>query len=220
MISLSLFLKLLIITLYVFPFSFQQQCIQGENCPYNQGICVSNTCQCNQNYHSLIDETLPAEQQIYCNYRKYSQYFPIILEFVAPSLGHFLVGNYWKGLIKLSLIIIFVSSSFYLYKRLKIPELFVTLFESIGLSGLFGGGVKEGDDKKDDDNGALRLRSSPNRPFSQEISDGVEDDYEEDNVYLKFVFEISGILLPLLYFLDLLLYKFKVYNDGNGVPFV
>ena len=220
MISLSLFLKLLVIILYVFPFSFQQQCIQGENCPYNQGICVSNTCQCNQNYHSLIDETLPAEQQIYCNYRKYSQYIPIILELITPSLGHLLVGNYWIGLIKLSLIIIFVSSSFYLYKKIKIPELFVTLFEAIGVSGLFGGEDKEGDDKKDDDKGEMRLRSSPNHRFSQEISDDIGDDYETDNVYLKFVFEISGILLSLLYFLDLLLYKFKVYNDGNGVPFV
>ena len=58
----------------------QPQCVLGKNCPFNQGICVSNFCKCNEGFETLIDETLPADQQIYCNYEQISQYTPIILE--------------------------------------------------------------------------------------------------------------------------------------------
>lgn len=36
---------------------------------------------------------------------------------------------------------------------------------------------------------------------------------------VKIIFELSGTFLSLLYFMDLFLYKFNVYTDGNGVSF-
>ena len=37
---------------------------------------------------------------------------------------------------------------------------------------------------------------------------------------VKIIFELRGSFLSLLYFMDLFLYKFNVYTDGNGFSFV
>ena len=37
---------------------------------------------------------------------------------------------------------------------------------------------------------------------------------------VKIIFELSGAFLFLLNFMDLFLYKFNVYTDGNGLSFV
>ena len=37
---------------------------------------------------------------------------------------------------------------------------------------------------------------------------------------VKIIFELSGAFLFLLNFMDLFLYKFNVYTDGNGFSFV
>ena len=42
----------------------------------------------------------------------------------------------------------------------------------------------------------------------------------EENKKVKIIFELTGILASLMYFMDLFLYKFKVYTDGNGVSFI
>ena len=221
MIYKSFFLEFLLI-ISVFIFSFQQQCIQGQNCPFNQGICVLDTCECTENYHTLIDETLLPNQQIYCNYKKYSQYFPIILEMILPSSGHFLVGKYWMCALKLSLLIIFISSSYYLYNSIKCPEIFMSLFKTIGLSTFIGGEEEDNEDDNDegDEDGDRPVSNRPHRQrlLSEDISN--ISDEEKDNIIIKFLFEISGIFFSLLYFLDLFFYKFKVYKDGNDVPFV
>ena len=235
----------------------EQQCILGKNCPYNQGICVSDVCNCYPGYETLVDEFLPPEQQISCNYKKISQYIPIILEVILPSMGHFYVGKYWLGLIKLSLIIIFVSSSFYLYGNLKFPELFDSLFEIIGFGGILGIEKKEeegegdgdGDGDKDGDNGEekneeeqgiIKLRGrkkskqanyvvkKQTHANENEVAENERRLLEEKNEKnksecrqktVKIIFELSGTFLSLLYFMDLFLYKFNVYTDGNGVSF-
>ena len=146
MVSKSYFINLLIF-LFLLISTNEQQCILGENCPFNQGICVSDVCNCYPGYHTLIDESAPVGQQISCNYKKFSQYTPIILELFMPSIGHFYVGNYWLGLIKLTLLITFIGSSYYLYNKFKLPELFTALLEKIG----FGGVLSFETNKKDDD---------------------------------------------------------------------
>ena len=81
-----------------------------------------------------------------------------------PSIGHFYVGNYWLGFIKLTLLIAFIGSSYYLYNKFKFPELFIALFEKIG----FGGVLNFETDKKDDDE-----------------KDGEENKEDENNIERK-----------------------------------
>ena len=59
----------LILYLSLVIFSYEQQYVQGQNCPYNQGECISGYCRCNNNYYTLLDTTLSGEQQIYYNYQ-------------------------------------------------------------------------------------------------------------------------------------------------------
>ena len=276
----------------------QHQCVLGKNCPFNQGICVSNFCKCNEGFETLIDETLPADQQIYCNYEQISQYTPIILEIFLPSIGHFFVGNLWLGLIKLSLLLSFLLSSFSLYDELKVPPLMSYLFDKLGISSILGIEDEKEDDKKDDDKNEddndndnkkkekLRARkdsknkeeeddneyplaiekekeneneknnddNNNERPiynYVQQVHDDEEEEEEEKNEkeeelikkkkikrkklkekekkekkmekehsFIKFIFDLSGIFGSLMYFMDLFLYKFKIYNDGNGIAFV
>ena len=184
--------KNLLVFLLLFIFSYEQQCIFGKNCPVNQGMCVSNICVCNEGYHTLLDESTPVNLHIYCNYKKISQYTPIVTEIFLPSFGHFIVGNYWLGLLKLSLIITYVLSSYYLYEKVDLPALFKQLFEKIGISIFLGIPI-----------GGLRSRQDIRRPL-----------------FVKQIFLVSGVLISLMYFVDLFFYKFGVYTDGNGVPFV
>ena len=254
LIKLLLYLSLIIL-------SYEQTCVQGQNCPYNQGVCVQDYCSCNKGYHTLVDQSLPVGQQIFCNYKKISQYTPIILEIFLPSFGHFAVGKYWMGLLKLSLLATFLVSSYLLYNDIKMPSLMSALLEKIGIEKFLGIGEDEKggeDEKKEEEEGGeednlleeekkkkntLRGREDAKQnsnkykvkeqyhetekkddneteqkePFINK-EDGEEK--EEENPMLKFAFEITGVFFSLIYFLDLFMYKFNVYNDGFGVPFV
>lgn len=257
MFSKSSFIKLLLY-LSLIILSYEQTCVQGQNCPYNQGVCVQNFCSCNKGYHTLVDQSLPVDQQIFCNYKKISQYTPIILEIFLPSFGHFAVGKYWMGLLKLSLLATFLVSSYLLYDDIKMPSLMSALLEKIGIENFLGiGGEDEKgeEEKKEDEEGGeednlLEEKKNPlrGRKDAKENSDKytVKEQYhedekkddneteqkeplinkedgeekEEENTALKFAFEITGVFFSLIYFLDLFMYKFNVYNDGFGVPFV
>ena len=240
----------ILLYLILLVFSNGQQCILGNNCPYNQGICVADSCNCYKGYYTLLDSSLPVDQQIYCNYKQISQYTPIIIEIILPGFGHLYVGKYWMALIKISLLLTFLFSSYYLYHEFRFPELFTDLFEKIGFSGIISvekkdedGENKEGEEEKkeeeeEDNNGKHILRGGRNQDkvkyvvkkqyrededtkeekLIQNEEDGNKE--EKSNKFIKMIFELSGILISLLYFMDLFLYKFGVYNDGNDVPFV
>ena len=184
----KLYTKNLLVFLLLFIFSYEQQCISGKNCPVKQGICVSNICVCNEGYHTLLDKSTPSNLHIYCNYKKISQYTPIVMEIFLPSLGHLIVGNYWLGILKLSLIIAYVLSSYYLYGKMKLPYILIRLLEKIGIVFI-----------------NTKFDCKPNNTKS---------------IYVIKIFRISSTLISLMYFVDLFFYKFGVYTDGNGVPFV
>ena len=240
----------ILLYLILLVFSNGQQCILGNNCPYNQGICVADSCNCYKGYYTLLDSSLPVDQQIYCNYKQISQYTPIIIEIILPGFGHLYVGKYWMALIKISLLLTFLFSSYYLYHEFRFPELFTDLFEKIGFSGIISvekkdedGENKENEEEKkeeeeEDNNGKHILRGGRNQDKvkyvvkkqyrededtkEEKLIQNEDDDNKEEknNKFMKIIFELSGILISLLYFMDLFLYKFGVYNDGNDVPFV
>ena len=121
----------LFIILSLFTFILPQQCILGQNCPFNQGICAGDTCECLDGYKTLYNPKLPVEQQVYCNYKQIHHLIPLILEFFLAGFGHFYVGKYWYGIIKLALAVICFGSSYYLYKEFRKPSYIEALKETI-----------------------------------------------------------------------------------------
>ena len=116
----------------LFSLVLSQQCVPGKNCPFNQGFCNGGTCECLEGYKTFYNKALPFDQQTYCNYQQINHFIPLILE-IAPGLGHFYVGNYIRGAIKLILFVLWLWSAIYLHKELKIPK-FVTSFFKIFLN--------------------------------------------------------------------------------------
>ena len=76
---------------------------------------------------------------------------------------------------------------------MALPTFFIKLFEKIGLSIFLGIPI------------GVRLKSR------QDIL---------RKLLVKKIFHISSTLISLMYFVDLFFYKFGIYTDGNGVPFV
>ena len=112
----------LFLILSSFSFILSQQCISGKNCPFNQGLCLADICECLAGYKTLNNPKLAPEQQIYCNYKQINHLIPLILELFLPGIGHFYVGKYWFGLIKLLLALILLSLCYYIYNNLRIPS--------------------------------------------------------------------------------------------------
>ena len=46
----------LVFALSLLSFAFSQQCIQGTNCPLNQGICNGNTCECLEGFQTFYNK--------------------------------------------------------------------------------------------------------------------------------------------------------------------
>ena len=298
------YIKILLISSLLID-SLQQQltCTLGQNCPLNQGMCVGDFCQCLDGFYSLLDPKLLPDQQIYCNYEQINVYKPLIMEIFLPSIGHFYVGKYWLGLIKLILLITYVTCSYLIYGYFGVPRFITTIMRKFGISlknflpeGLIGDSneeeeekeTKKGGGEKDEEEGEEKDKNEnneeeedkneetikPKNPFSKSIvpirellranvtnneksrgkatqvkqvhnldgddifnpeieealiqKEDLENEEEEEkeeeekkeiDPILEYLFNISTAFW-VLYLLDLFFYKFKIYNDGNDVPFV
>ena len=186
----------------LFSLVIDQQCIFGQNCPYNKGFCVDVKCECIEGFWSLMDKSLPPEQQIFCNYEQISLYIPLFLEFILPSLGHFYVGKYFFGIIKLLLFAMSSSAGAYLYGDIQMPNFINALRNQfISEQNLF-----ERKNMKD----VLR---------AQKKTYTLDDDISTGKKIVVAIFNISFYPFWILWAADLYFYFFKVYKDGNGVPF-
>ena len=76
-------------------------CIQGDNCPYYQGVCNLGVCECLPGYQTFI--TKDTTQTIYCNYAQTSRWIPFFLELIIPSLGLFYLRRFFHAFLKLAL---------------------------------------------------------------------------------------------------------------------
>ena len=62
----------------------------------------------------------------------------LILELFLPGIGHFYIGKYWFGIVKLLLFLTTFSSSYYIYKELKIP-IYIEAIREIILNNILSG---------------------------------------------------------------------------------
>jgi hypothetical protein len=170
--------KILKIFLYValLNLSFEQQCVLGGNCPFNQGECVGTTCNCLSGFYSLLDPQKPVEQQIYCNYEQINVYAPIILELFLPSFGHFYVGNYLIGFLKISILLTYLFTSYYLYNTIKMPKYIDFAVNRFGGFILSFMGLEAKANEPEEGGGNQRLRaqsSNVNRSLNGENEENV-----------------------------------------------
>ena len=147
---------ILISSLLIYSLQQQLSCTLGQNCPLNQGMCVGDFCQCLDGFYSLLDPKLLPGQQIYCNYEQINVYKPLIMEIFLPSVGHFYVGKYWLGLIKLILLITYVSCSYLIYGYFGVPRFIISIMKKFGISlknflpdGLIGDSKEEEEEEKE-----------------------------------------------------------------------
>ena len=182
-------MRLLLIFL-LFSFALSQQCILGSNCPYNQGTCVADTCECLEGYKTFFNPSLPQEQQIYCNYKQINHFYPLILECFLPGIGHFFVGKYWFGIIKLCLALTFIGCSIYIYKEVKIPK--------------FAEAIK---------------KTIINKILDDDIVQSSRDGITTVQL-AQYAFNITFYPFWIFWAFDLYMYFSKSYNDGNGIPLI
>ena len=209
-----MFSKSYLIFLSILVLTFEQQCIIGTNCPFNQGVCSANDCNCLKGYQTLFDKSIPIDQQVFCNYKQISVYAPLIFEIFLPSVGHFMVGKYWFGLIKLTFIIIFISTCLYLYQKLRVPYLLITIFKYIDILSYLGVGEK--DDNRDDDGNNEEGEEGGEKGKLRDM----KEKKKKDNTNIIKIYDMSGFIFSILYIIDIFFYVFGIYKDGNGVSFV
>ena len=124
---MKIYLLLTLVSLAV-----SQQCTAGTNCPLNQGFCLGGTCECLDGFRTYYDKSLPLEQQIFCNYKQINHFIPLVLEFFpAIGLGHFYIGKYILGFIKLFLGVSAVGTSLYLFKKITVPSYVEAVYKTI-----------------------------------------------------------------------------------------
>ena len=187
-----------------------QQCIFGQNCPYNQGFCIDTKCECIDGYWSLMNKDLPPESQIFCNYQQTNLYLPLFLEFFSPSLGHFYVGKFWFGVVKLILVLSSVLSEFYLTRKCHVPN-----FIKILKNKLFDEGSllekKEGNE--------IFRGNNPNMARKEELEE-IEEKIPLKQKIISYINTLTFYPFWFVWVADIYFYYFKIYKDGNGVPFV
>ena len=105
--------------------SIKALCIQGKNCPINQGFCSEGQCICLYGYATFSKSENP-NNITYCNYSQVNRVIPLILEIIFPSFGIFFIGRLIHGFIKLCLVIIIV-----LYGKDYLPFNLIVGFSSI-----------------------------------------------------------------------------------------
>ena len=179
----------IIIILPLFSFILSQECIMGKNCPYNQGTCVENSCKCLDGYRSFFDPKFTTNDQIYCNYKQKHHLIALVLELILPGFGHFYVGKYWFGLIKLILCFTAIATSFYLYKEMRIPG----YVEAVGQAIL------------------NKITEKTDGPQGRDTAITIED-------IAQILFNITFHPFWIFYLVDIFMYYSKSYNDGYDVP--
>ena len=176
------------ILLSFFSFILSQECIIGKNCPYNQGICAGTICECLDGYRTLLNQKLTQAEQIFCNYKQKHHLIALTLEVFLPGFGHFYAGHYYLGLIKLSLCLGFIWSSYYIYREYRFSS-YVETFKKTILNTVT--------------DGMIRDRFGGYGIATTDIA--------------QLLFNLTFHPFWIFWLVDIYLYFTKTYYDGNGV---
>lgn len=89
----------------------------SKNCPSPNSCITDHICQCSEDRANFEPYPLPEinsenSQRTYCNYIRKKQLVAFVLEFSILSAGHFYIGNYFIGSLKLIALMIAIIVAF------------------------------------------------------------------------------------------------------------
>jgi hypothetical protein len=226
-------MKCICITLFLYLFRlFLSECIPNKNCLKSNGKCINNICECYKGFWSLNTKEGP---NIYCDYKRKSRFMPLILELFGIGIGHFTIGNYKRGFLKLFLIltpIISTMISYRSYKNEKTNEKSNNESKNEEELNLINNENKN-NNNQDDKNNNNNNNNNNNKDFSFFSDEG----YDSGNISFKlhqanhhnkpipastycliFIVIIFLIGYIAMYIADIIGYGFAIYKDGNNVP--
>ena len=228
-----------IILLSVFKI-FLFNCIPNQNCLTERGECIDNQCVCYEEFWTLKSNSENKLPNMFCNYEKRSRFFPLILEFFLPGVGHIVMKKYILACIKIGLLlIIFICfyTGFINHKSEKIEE------NNIKPTNI----LKEDEQKllinKNQSSKVINIPHNEDNKANNEdnyniseMSEDLDSNYAENEglhvanheeipisiskKFLNFVGFISLISFFIIYPFDLIAYGFGFYKDSNNVPFL
>ena len=190
----SIYIKIFIILFFFH--TINSQCIQGNNCPNNQGFCKAEECICINNFWTLKnnDQTTPI---VYCNYKKKNHFLLLISEFFIPSLGHFLAGKYYLAIIKLTLLLVIPILSFLIG--------FVFYYEEGNHHGGPRGNGNSLENNEDNEH-HLHVANREERGVDLSVKMPV------------LISMVSWGFCAGMHIIDIIFYFFCIYEDGYGAP--
>ena len=224
---------------------FLLNCIPNQNCLKERGECIDNQCVCYEEFWTLKSNNDNKLPNMYCNYEKKSRFFPLVLEFFLPGVGHIVMKKYILACIKIGLLlIIFITfyTGYINHTSEKNEENYTKISPTII--------QKEEEQKQLINNNNKKLSSKNlNLPTNEEnksnneenvniseVSEDLDSNYGENerlhianhekipislfNKFLNIVGFFSLISFFILYPFDLIAYGFSFYKDSNNVPFL
>lgn len=215
----------IIIFLYLYK-KFLSECIPDKNCFKNRGECVNNYCKCYRDFWTLKSNEESNINFIYCNYERKSRFVPLISEIFIPGLGHFLVGNNKKGIIKILLLltpIILILIGYSIFKSEELNEKSNNDSENEEELNLINNEEKK-------ENNQINQENKKDSYFSDEGNEVINipeklhfANHDKKPIpclqsFLLFVQLFCLIGFVIMYIIDIIGYGLAFYKDGNKVP--
>ena len=195
----AIFIALILNSIY----TINSICIEGDNCPIGKGFCQANNCICLNNYWSIINKenTSPT---IYCNYKKYNRFLILILEFILPCVGHFVVGKYYFFIIKFLLLLIPFIIFLYGYLNFR------------NESSIDKKNTNVYQPTREDENEIIFSNSLDEQLH---IANRKKVNIDKSTYIFNFFAFLCLISFMIMHIMDIICYLFGLYSDGNGAPF-
>ena len=227
-------------------FSEKYGCSVYGNCNFNifEYFKENNTeedrlphCQCNMGYSSYDITDLKTDNNILCCYEQKGQMTAFLLEMlIGFGVGHFYIGNYLFGIIKL-IVQIFLCVLFWCvtYFACNREHSFQTNPNEINnnenlAKTIFNQNKNDNNDKNikeiidenenENDNDSNENKDNDSKNDSFELEENKESEIMYKN-FIKcpksmFVIYFSGIGFFVFHIVDIILIGFGVFKDGNG----
>ena len=226
----------------------EANCVPGKNCPYNQGECTEDQCMCKDGFYTLLNKTKEPVDEIFCNYRQISMKLMLLFEVLVPGSGQLYSRQWIYGGIKFTLFICFLIISFVIKRQILIPKCCIIVKNALlgGDKEDKKEDKKDKKDKKDDiainDPNNIRISIVPNENQEDKknenpnnikglLNDCMAFEALSSDVLIfgsknngcascfKKFLEIVLYIFWIVYSVDLYLIFFKIYPDGNGIPY-
>ena len=181
---------------------YSAQTSQGctlTNCNPINGKCINlNTCECKLGYVNVdLDEVLNNGKILYCTYQQKSQLIAFLLEFFfwVFAIGHFYAGRLLFAIIKMCVMLILPCC--FRFCRSSSERHIIPLSAKMSVN--FG---------------------QHDRPL--EVNQIMRQTFDDDTGFktkcFELIYSVYSIACALWIIIDLIIFAFNGYSDGNNIP--